>query len=561
MQESLTAPERKFVVVAYLLLAAVYIAGLFVRLMNNDAGEYALIALNMSQKNDFINIVRKGEDYLDKPHLLFWLSAISFKIFGVNGVAYKLPSLLFSVIAIYSTTNLATILFNRKTGIIAGLVLAYSQAFIIANYDVRTDAILTGATAFAIYQFLKFASHKRYVHIILGSLGLALAVGTKGMIAVIVTGLIVLIHLLYHRRFTEIFTWHWLSSIVWFFIFLSPFLYCYYLQFDAHPEKTTNGVKGMSGIKFLLWTQSFERLAGQRNLANNNDFLFFFHTFLWAFLPWSIIAYYETFKDWITLARRRFKVTSNIEFALSGSVLVIILLMSTSQFKLPHYLNILFPLFAIITAKCLVQLTEKRTELPKSVAIYFYLISSLYILLGLVLNAWAFPIREVLMSAFIITMTFILAIVVFKENKFSLKPFFVTLFAAGIVNFILNINFFPKVLTYQGSSALADFLNVNDIPAREISSFTSRRYFSFDFYIQKDIPEPSLQQLQQRATGHEALYVITDRSKYEELKNGNLPLHTVKAVPHFHISRLNWKFINPATRPATLDSLMLVRIN
>jgi len=65
--------EKKYVVTAYLLLAAVYIAGLFVPLMDNDAGEYALLALNMAQKNDFINIVRKGHDYLDKPHLLFWL--------------------------------------------------------------------------------------------------------------------------------------------------------------------------------------------------------------------------------------------------------------------------------------------------------------------------------------------------------------------------------------------------------------------------------------------------------------------------------------------------------
>src|SRR5205085_11630419 len=143
MQTSLSEREKKYIVAAYLLLAAVYIAGLFVRLMNNDAGEYALVAMYMAQKNDFINIVRKGEDYLDKPHLLFWLSALSFKIFGINGVAYKLPSLMFSIIAIYSTTRLGTILFDKRTGILAGLVLGYSQAFIIANYDVSTDAILT----------------------------------------------------------------------------------------------------------------------------------------------------------------------------------------------------------------------------------------------------------------------------------------------------------------------------------------------------------------------------------------------------------------------------------
>ena len=561
MQTSLNSEEKKYVIAAYLLLAAVYIAGLFVRLMNNDAGEYALVALNMAQKNDFINIVRKGEDYLDKPHLLFWLSALSFKIFGVNGFAYKLPSLLFSVIAIYSTTRLGAILFNNRTGIIAGLVLGYSQAFIIANYDVRTDAILTGATAFAIYQFIRFSTNKKYIHIILGALGVALAVGTKGMIAVIVTGLIVAIHLLYHKRFREIFSWQWLSSIVWFFIFLSPFLYCYYLQFDAHPEKITNGVKGMSGVKFLLWTQSFERLAGQRNMVNNNDLLFFFHTFLWAFLPWSIIAYYETFKDWIMLARNRFKVLPNIEFALSGSALLLMLLMSTSKFKLPHYLNILFPIFAIITAKAILRYIQERRAFPQWIKISLFVISGLYVLLGLLLNAWAFPVQTILLIILAIVALIAVTAIILNLHAFPLKPVFITLLIVGVVNFFLNINFFPKVLAYQGSSSLADYVNSNNIPREQISSFTSRRYYSFDFYIQKDTQEPDLEKITQKSATNQSFYIITDKSKLQELKSAAISMHTIKTVPHFHVSRLGMRFINPATRKFSLDSVMLVKIN
>jgi 4-amino-4-deoxy-L-arabinose transferase-like glycosyltransferase len=561
MQTSLNEVERKYVIAAYLLLATVYIAGLFVRLMNNDAGEYALVALNMAQKNDFINIVHKGEDYLDKPHLLFWLAAISFKIFGVNGFAYKLPSLLFSVVAIYSTTNLAAILFNKKTGIIAGLVLGYSQAFVIANYDVRTDAILTGATAFAVYQFIRFSANKKYIHIVAGALGVALAVGTKGMIAVIVTGIVVGLHLLYHRRIKEIFNWRWLSSIVWFFMFLSPFLYCYYLQFDAHPEKITNGVKGMSGVKFLLWTQSFERLSGQRNMVNNNDLLFFFHTFLWAFLPWSVIAYYETFRDWIMLAKNKFCTIPNIEFALSGGALLLMLLMSTSQFKLPHYLNILFPLFAIITAKGIIRFIDQKNNLPQWIQIFLYVITGSYILLALLLNAWAFPVKNILLVFVAAASVIILVVVIFKSRHFPLRPVFITLIAAGIANFFMNINFFPKVLAYQGSSSLAKYINDNNIPSEKVNSFTSRRYYSFDVYIKRDTPEPSLDEIKQRSAAHESFYIVTDKLKIHELENANLAMETIKVVPDFHVSKLNGKFINPATRPATLDSMMLIKVN
>ncbi|MEO6455368.1 MAG: glycosyltransferase family 39 protein [Ginsengibacter sp.] len=553
--------QKKYVITAYLLLAAVYIAGLFVPLMDNDAGEYALIALNMAQKNDFISIARKGQDYLDKPHLLFWLSAIFFKIFGVNGFAYKLPSLLFSVIAIYSTTRLASMLYNKQTGILAGLVLGYSQAFIIANYDVRTDAILTSATIFAVYHFIKFNYNSKYFHIIAGAFGLALAVGTKGMIAVIVTGIVIILHLLYHRRFKEIFNWRWLSSIAWFFVFLSPFLYCYYLQFDAHPEKMTNGVQGMSGIKFLLWTQSFERLAGQRNMVNNNDLLFFFHTFLWAFLPWSIIAYYETFRDWIILVKNKFRVTKSIEFALSGSALLIMLLMSTSQFKLPHYLNIIFPIFAIITAKSIIRFIEEKRVIPKWVRITLYVISGSYVLLGLLLNAWAFPVHNILLIAVAIFACIILLAIIFKSSRSPSKPVFIVMIVVGMANFFLNINFFPKVLAYQGSIGMSDYVKRNRINTEEIRSYISREYYAFDFYIKKDIPGASLEEIKQRSADNESFYILTDKLRLPDLQNTTIPVHTLITVPHFHVSKLNLKFINPSTRSLSLDSMMLIKIN
>ena len=553
--------EKNAVITAYIVLAAVLIAGLFIPLMDNDSGEYALIALNMAQKNDFINIIRKGQDYLDKPHLLFWLSALSFKIFGVHGWAYKLPSLIFSAIAIYSTSRLGTKLFNKKTGILAGLVLGFSQAFIIANYDVRTDAILTGATIYAIYQFISFAAEKKYRHIILGALGLALAVGTKGLIAVIVTGLIIVLHLLYHRRIKEIFNWRWLSSIVWFFIFLSPFLYCYYLQFDAHPEKVTNGVQGMSGIKFLLWTQSFERLAGQRNMVNNSDPTFFFHTFLWAFLPWSIIAYYETFRDWIITVKNKFRVTNYTQFALSGAALLIMLLMSTSQFKLPHYLNIIFPLFALITAKSIFRLIEAKKPIPAWIRITLYAICGVYILAAIFLNAWAFPLNNISLILFAIAAIAFLILIILKAPALSLKPVFITLFTVGIVNFILNTNFFPKVLSYQGSSRLAEYVNSNKILKDNIIGFTHRSYYAFDFYIQKDIPEPGIDIIKQRAVNKESFYILTDKEKMPELTGAIIPMETVNTAPHFHVSTLNAKFLNPRTRAASLDSLWLVKVN
>jgi 4-amino-4-deoxy-L-arabinose transferase-like glycosyltransferase len=493
--------------------------------------------------------------------MLFWVTGLSFKIFGINAFAYKFPSLLFSILAIYSTTRLGELLFNKRTGILAGLMLGFSQAFIISIYDVKTDSILTGATAFAIYQYIKFSIDRKYVHIVLGSLGLAVAVGSKGMIAVVVTGCTIFLHLVYHRRWKEMFHWQWLSIIPWFFIFLSPFLYAYYQQFDAHPEKITNGVKGISGIKFLLWTQSFERLAGQRQMVNNPDYLFFFHSFLWAFLPWSIVAYYKTFRDWVLVLRQRFNVIPGVEFGLSGTVLLVMILMSTSQFKLPHYLNILFPLFAVLTAKVVMRLIEKTYRLPKWMRITFYILSGAYIALGALLTIWAFPMDNILLMALAVIALVVIGVIVFRVPYSAYKPVFVVMIVAGIVNFFLLVHVFPRILQYQGSLAMSRYINKNDIPKDKLNTYVANRYFGLDVYTKTEMAEPELPELRGKLGRNESFYLITDNIRIDELKVAEIPIDTVTFVPHFHVSMLTGKFINPATRAASMDTLFLLKVN
>jgi hypothetical protein len=56
-----------------------------------------------STRNINTQIFDQGKDYLDKPPLLFWLSSLSMYVFGINDFAYRLPSILMAIIAIYST--------------------------------------------------------------------------------------------------------------------------------------------------------------------------------------------------------------------------------------------------------------------------------------------------------------------------------------------------------------------------------------------------------------------------------------------------------------------------
>jgi len=105
----------------FCLISIPYILGLFEPLMDSDAAHHADIALHMYLNNDFVNLIDQGKDYLDKPHMLFWLSAISYHIFGVTGFAYKFPSFLFSIGAVWATYKCGKILYNREVGRLAAL--------------------------------------------------------------------------------------------------------------------------------------------------------------------------------------------------------------------------------------------------------------------------------------------------------------------------------------------------------------------------------------------------------------------------------------------------------
>ena len=237
------------------------------------------------------------------------------------------------------------------------------------------------------------------------------------------------------------------------------------------------------------------------------------------------------------------------------------LLMSTSQFKLPHYLNIIFPLFALISAKGILRFIEEKNEIPAWMRAILYGISLLYILLGIVLNGWAFPLSGIFTMIITIITCLFVAAVLLRRHSFPLKPVLVTMLIAGTINLILNMNFFPQVMTYQGSNAMADYVKQNNIPKDDIIGYTHRSYFAFDFAIKKDIPEPGLEEIQKRSPENKPFYILTDKQKLPELKTAGIPMQPVVTVPHFHVSRLNLKFINPRTRAASLDSLWLLKVN
>lgn len=541
--------SRTQYILPFSFLGLVYIIGLFVPLMDNDSAHHANIALRMYLTGDYVSLIDHGKDYLDKPHLHFWLSAWSYSIFGVTGFAYKFPSFLFTILGTYSTYRLGRSLYNSEVGKLSALIVASAFAYILANNDVRMDAILTAAIIFATWQLVEWINEKRLITAVGAALGLALGFCTKGHIGVVIPAVGAFFYILYRKDWRSFYNPHLFVILLSFAVFIAPVVYCYYLQFDLHPEKVIRDKSGRSGVEFILWSQNFERFQGDSFGADGkNDYLFFFHSFLWAFAPWSVIGFIAFFKRFKSFATRQHEWLTISMFA------VMLLLMTFSGFKLPHYLTIIFPATAVLTSSYLIEQREKGKNV-KALLITQVVICVLCLLIAGVVNVWAFPVdRAVVVFGFLFLLGFSFSFLRQLGNPLQ-RLVGASVVTSILVFYLLNANFYPQLLTYQGGNELA-FASKGKVDAKKVYFWPGIYSSSYNFYtseLRKEFTDGVMQQ-------PSPVWIVTDSRRLEELQQKGLAFQEIYQVNDYEITTMQLPFVNPGTREKELSKLMLVRV-
>lgn len=539
------------------MIVLVYIIGMFVTLLENDSAQFAVMAMRMVQEGDFLSLFKGPEEYLDKPHMHYWLAAISFKIFGIYDWAYRIPAILATLLGAYSCFGLGRLLYNSTTGKLAALIFLTAQTIVLSVIDVRTDAVLTGFTIFAIWQLAAYIETKKIVSIILGAFGAGIAFSTKGQIALLVIGLPLLCHLAYTRKWQRFLSWKVLVALLVFVVTIAPMLYAYYHQFDLHPEKIIRGKGERSGIFFIFWEQSFERLSGEGVGKNSSDYFFFFHTFLWVFLPWTIlgiIAYGHRVKELFTL---RFKSKVDMEFLTLGGSTLIFLVISFAQFKLPHYLNITMPLFAILTASYIYDLYKQHKDKTAKILLgmQYFIVSILCV--ASVLICWTVFRVDGIFAYIAIPLALVL-IVYFSQKRepFYLKIVTMSVFASLFLNAILNSHFYPSLLEYQAGSSMAQTISENNIPVDHIYKISSQHTWTLDFYNKKPVKITTIEKIRNKKD----IWVYVDDTQLRELQNLGFDWNRQYTEDQFRITRLQAKFLDPGSRKKVLKKMHLLHI-
>ena len=540
------------------LIVLVYIIGMFVTLLENDSAQFAVMAMRMVQENDFLSLFKGPEEYLDKPHMHYWLATLSYKIFGIHDWAYRIPGILCTLLGAYSCYGLGKLLYNKDVGRYASLIFMTAQTIVLANIDVRTDAVLTGFTIFSIWQLATYIEKNTSKSIILGAFGAGIAFSTKGQIALVVIGMAILCHLAYTRKWQQLLNWRVLVAILVFGLTISPMLYAYYHQFDLHPEKVIRGKDNRSGIFFIFWEQSFERMSGEGIGKNSSDFFFFFHTFLWVFLPWTVLALIGYWTKIKAFWQAKFAYRPNLEFLTVGGISILFLLISFAQFKLPHYMNILMPLYAILSAGFLYVLhQQQKLKMAKIILGIQYFILGLVVVFTLLISFLVFKLEHWYSYLFLLMALGLVAYFILKKETAYAKIVTVAIFSAVLLNGFMNAHFYPKLLEYQGGSTMAKKVREKNIPVDNIYKISEKYSWSLDFYNKKPVQIVSIPEIAKKND----VWVYATDDELNQLKDNGMVWDEQITVDQFRITRLQVKFLNPDTREGKLNKMHLVHLD
>ncbi len=537
-----------------LFLIPVYFIGFGIDIMDIDASQYAEMSREMSKSNSYLHVYELGKDYLDKPPLLFWVTSISIKLFGPNNFSYRFPSFLFALFALYSTYRFALLYYKKEIAALSALVLASCQAFFLINHDVRTDTILMSCVIFSVWQLAAWLQHKKTVNFVLAFVGIGLGMLAKGPIALIVPILAFGTHFILTRNFAAIFKWQYLLGIIIIAIVLLPMSIGLYTQFDLHPEKIVNEKTGVSGLRFFYWTQSFGRITGESVWNNNSNMFFLFQNMLWSFLPWIVIFSVALFTEFKLLIKQKFKISYNAEWICMGGFTLGYLALGSSKYQLPHYIFVVFPFAAIITAKFLYNLYSQqhfkmRIFLEKS---HFIIFSLLHITL-IILLVYSFPAPLWIIICYAVSL--VLFYFYFTQKQVPYYLIKLCVFSLLIINLFLNGWIYPALLQYQAGNTIGRFIKQHKLPLANTFIYEEKIWHSIHYYSNAIIVHKD--SLNQIVTGD---YIILKAARLNDIVNAGKNFDIIYKAPTYGVSRLKIKFLIPGRRNELTEDCVILKI-
>jgi 4-amino-4-deoxy-L-arabinose transferase-like glycosyltransferase len=264
---------------ALLFLACTWLAaGAWVRpLALPDEGRYVGVAWEMLRSGNWLVPTLDGLPYFHKPPLFYWITASSLATFGMHDWAARVASLVGAAISAFALFTFARRWSGASTARLALVALVLQPLIFVAAQYANLDMLLAGfvaATTLALAHVALEDLEGRSARGVLAIAYVFAALGllAKGLIGIVLPGMVIIAWLLALRRPRTILRLLWLPGMLVFLVIAAPWFIAMQSRFPDFAH-------------YFFVVQHFQRFSGS-GFNNAQPFWFYPVVIALATLPW-----------------------------------------------------------------------------------------------------------------------------------------------------------------------------------------------------------------------------------------------------------------------------------
>jgi len=336
--------------------------------MDRDEARFAQASAQMLETGDLIAIKFQDQERNKKPAGIYWMQAASVKLFSTEQNreiwAYRLPSVLGGILAIFFTWGIGRTLFDQNTALLGALFIGAAPAFMGEATIAKTDAMLLATLCAAMFAFSRIyivAGNLKQVHtkpksmwpeIFLLWFAVGISVLIKGPIAPMIL-MTTILGLAFKpkqdNRVNQVMVWlqaiRPFTGIIIVLACVLPWVISISLITDGRFFSDALGRDMLGKVGSVQ-----ERHSGPPG----------YHLILLPILFWPVSAFL------FVTAIKAFhnKHETGVWFLISW-LLPAWLIFELTATKLPHYVLPMYPAIALLSAKTLVDLTQNNESVAK----------------------------------------------------------------------------------------------------------------------------------------------------------------------------------------------------
>ncbi len=357
--------KQSLIAAAFLALLVLYGYYLFYHLgqrayIDWDESIYAQVSKEALQNNDYFSFTFFGNNWFEKPPLMIWLTAVGFKIFGINELGGRFFVAVFAFLTIVLTTLVVKKLTKSTlASFLTLLSFSVCSHFFIESYFLEFNIVVGFFILLSIYAFVESWEKPKYLYLFF--LSIALGVLAKSVVGLIPL-LIIFFYSLLLRNFSYLKNKHFWYGALLSFLVIAPWHILETLKF------------GKTFWDTYFFYHVFDRFS--KPLENNGaPFNYYFSVFTQneVFAVLSLIsAAYLVVKSWKE---------KHYLLLLIGSI-IIFLFFSLAQTKGTGYIVVIYPFVLAMWGITLVDLLAKSPYKLLTQA-FIVIVSFVFLALGL----------------------------------------------------------------------------------------------------------------------------------------------------------------------------------